>query len=198
MTKQDPLLTTPRLVLRQWQPSDLAPWTAMNQDLRVRQYLSGKALSDAQAAEQMRDRQDEITALGWGRWAAALRVAVGTLPAGTFVGCIGIGQVQFVAPFNPGPELAVELAWRLSHAAWGHGLAGEGALAAAAFAFERVGLKELVAFTALANTNSQRVMQKIGMTHTPTDDFDDPRSQESDPMRRHVLMRLKAQSKSAG
>jgi ribosomal-protein-alanine N-acetyltransferase len=35
------------------------------------------------------------------------------------------------------------------------------------------------------------VMEKLGMTHDPADDFDHPGLAEGHPMRRHVLYRLK-------
>jgi hypothetical protein len=35
-------------------------------------------------------------------------------------------------------------------------------------------------------------MEKIGMTHTASDDFDHPKLPEGDPLRRHVLYRLTA------
>jgi RimJ/RimL family protein N-acetyltransferase len=51
-------------------------------------------------------------------------------------------------------------------------------------------MDEIVSFTTTANTKSQRVMQKLGMTHDPADDFDHPRLPEGSPLRRHVLYRL--------
>jgi RimJ/RimL family protein N-acetyltransferase len=44
--------------------------------------------------------------------------------------------------------------------------------------------------TVPANTPSRRVMEKIGMTRNPRDDFDHPRLPAGDPLRRHVLYRL--------
>jgi ribosomal-protein-alanine N-acetyltransferase len=58
------------------------------------------------------------------------------------------------------------------------------------YAFEIVGLAEVVSFTAPGNVRSRRVMEKLGMTRNPADDFDHPRLPEGHPMRRHVLYRL--------
>jgi GrpB-like predicted nucleotidyltransferase (UPF0157 family) len=59
-------------------------------------------------------------------------------------------------------------------------------------AFHDLNLPEVVSFTAVQNKASQRVMEKIGMTHNPTDDFDHPRLPEGHALRRHVLYRITA------
>ena len=48
---------------------------------------------------------------------------------------------------------------------------------------------EIVSFTTVGNWRSRRVMEKLGMTHDPRDDFDHPRLPEGHPLRRHVLYR---------
>ena len=58
-------------------------------------------------------------------------------------------------------------------------------------AIEELGLDSVVSFTVPENLRSRRVMEKIGMTHDPRDDFDHPRLQDGHPLRRHVLYRLK-------
>lgn len=42
------------------------------------------------------------------------------------------------------------------------------------YAFEIIGLDALVSFTIPRNLRSRRVMDKLGMTHHPADDFDHP------------------------
>ena len=53
-----------------------------------------------------------------------------------------------------------------------------------------LGLDEIVSFTAPANVRSRAVMERIGMTHDPADDFDHPNLSEGHPLQRHVLYRL--------
>ena len=56
---------------------------------------------------------------------------------------------------------------------------------------EVVGVNELVAFTVPANTRSQAVMHRLGMTHDPSDDFDHPGLPAwGARYQRHVLYRL--------
>jgi RimJ/RimL family protein N-acetyltransferase len=103
-----------------------------------------------------------------------------------FAGFVGLSVPRFEAHFAP----CVEIGWRLAAQHWGHGYATEGARAALAFGFGTLGLEEIVAFTAPRNVRSRRVMEKIGMTYDPADDFDHPLLPEGHPLRRHVLYRI--------
>jgi ribosomal-protein-alanine N-acetyltransferase len=84
----------------------------------------------------------------------------------------------------------VEIGWRLATACWGHGYATEAARAALAFGFNALGLDEIVALTAPDNLRSRRVMERIGMTRNPADDFDHPVIPEGHPLRRCILYRI--------
>ena len=75
-----------------------------------------------------------------------------------FIGFVGLSAPTFEASFTP----CVEVGWRLAKAAWGHGYATEAARTAVADGFERLGLSEIVSFTATTNLASQRVMQRLG------------------------------------
>ena len=44
--------------------------------------------------------------------------------------------------------------------------------------------------TAAINMRSQRVMQRLGMTRDPRDDFENPRVEPGRPLRPHVLYRV--------
>jgi len=90
-------------------------------------------------------------------------------------------------PFTP----AREVGWRLAYDTWGHGYATEGAKAALAMAFDRLGWDEVVAVTALVNKRSERVMQRLGMVRDPNADFDHPRVPEGHLLRRHMLYRIR-------
>lgn len=121
---------------------------------------------------------------GFGMYAAELRSTE------AFIGFIGLNVPSFRAHFTP----CVEIGWRLSPEAWGQGLATEGALAVLKYAREVLALDELVSFTVPANTRSRRVMEKLGMSHDPRDDFDHPQLPPGHPLRRHVLYRLRLDS----
>jgi ribosomal-protein-alanine N-acetyltransferase len=153
----------------------------MNADPRVMEHFpapQSRAESDMLAGriEAHFDRH------GFGLWAVEI-------PGNTrFAGFIGLAVPRFEAHFTP----CVEIGWRLASEHWGHGYATEGALAALQFGFEVLGLREIVSFTVSRNVRSRRVMEKIGMTHNPADDFDHPSLPEGHPIQRHVLYRLAA------
>ncbi|MCB0976161.1 MAG: GNAT family N-acetyltransferase [Acidimicrobiales bacterium] len=72
----------------------------------------------------------------------------------------------------------------------GPGYATEAAKAVLADGFDRLRLGEIVSFTWEGNTASRRVMEKLGMTHDPSDDFDHPKLPTGHRLRPHVLYRL--------
>lgn len=106
---------------------------------------------------------------------------------GEFIGFIGLSVPAFQAAFTP----CVEIGWRLAASYWGRGLATEGACAVADYAFATLKLPELVSLTTAENLRSRRVMEKVGMTRDPAEDFDHPSLPKGHPLRQHVLYRLK-------
>jgi ribosomal-protein-alanine N-acetyltransferase len=82
---------------------------------------------------------------------------------------------------------AVEVGWRLAREAWGHGYATEAARAALDDGFSRVGLAEIVSFTAVSNRRSRAVMERLGLVRDPARDFDHPKLAADHPLRRHVV-----------
>ncbi|GAB2810870.1 GNAT family N-acetyltransferase [Streptomyces daliensis] len=175
-------LRTPRLLLRPWRPDDLAPFAELNADPEVTAHFPApldRAASDALAARVAGLIEEQ----GWGLW------AVEVVATGAFVGFTGLSRPAFEASFTP----AVEVGWRLARSAWGHGYATEAATAALDFAFDGLGLTEVVSFTAADNRRSVAVMERLGMTHDPRGTFDHPRLPADDPLRRHVLYRVTAE-----
>jgi len=92
---------------------------------------------------------------------------------------------SFEAHFTP----CVEIGWRLAREYWGRGYATEAARAALDFGFSRLGLEEIVSFTVPANLRSRSVMERLEMTHSPDDDFENPRIPQGHVLRHHVLYR---------
>lgn len=173
-------LRTARTLLRDWRDSDLPAWVAMNADPAVRRFFPSVQAEDEALSEATSIRAN-IALRGWGVWALQIPGAI------EFAGFVGLNVPNFEAPFMP----AVEMGWRLSRDAWGRGWASEAAAAAAAFAFDNLELDELVAYTTPDNEPSRRVMQRIGMRHDASGDFDRPGLDSSHPVRRHVLYRLR-------
>lgn len=102
-----------------------------------------------------------------------------------FVGFTGLAVPGFDVPGREGG--CVEVGWRLAAEHWGHGYAPEAARAALAFAWDGLGIDEVVSFTSVGNHRSRRVMEKVGMTHER--DFDHPRF-AGHRLENHVLYRI--------
>ena len=174
-----PEIRTARLLLRGWKDADRPPFAAVNADPAVMEHYPSplsRAESDALA-----DRiEAHFARHGFGLWAVEIP---GVAP---FAGYLGLSRPSFQAHFTP----CVEIGWRLARDFWGKGYATEGARAVLSFAFGRLGLDEVVSFTVPANLRSRRVMERIGMIHSPSDDFDHPLLPEGHRLRRHVLYRI--------
>jgi RimJ/RimL family protein N-acetyltransferase len=178
-----PHLLTPRLQLRSWREEDLPAFAALNADPRVMEFFP-KPLERAQSDALALRIRDHFVARGFGLW------AVEELERSEFIGFIGMTVPSFDAHFTP----CVEIGWRLAFTSWGRGYASEAASAALEFGFRQLNLTEIVSFTVPANLRSRRVMQRIGMTHDPRDDFDHPVLPPDHPLRRHVLYRARSAS----
>lgn len=166
-------IETARLVLRAWRDDDREAFAAMNADAEVMQHLPG-VLTPAES-DALFERMGQTNIF-----------AAETKHDGAMIGFIGLSKPRFEAHFTP----CIEIAWRLVVRAWGNGYATEGARASLAFGFDTLDLDEIVSFTVPANVRSIRVMERLGMTRSPHDDFDHPRLPEGHPLRRHVLYRL--------
>ena len=130
----------------------------------------------------MADRIEEhFRSNGFGLYAAELQTD------GRFIGYVGLHTPSFQAHFTP----CIEIGWRLASDVWGRGLATEGAHAVVRYGFQQLRLGEIVSFTVPANQRSIRIMQKLGMTRDPADDFEHPNLPADHPLRGHVLYRLR-------
>lgn len=173
-----PRLRGERVLLRGWEPDDLAPFAAMNADPRVMEHYPApltRGESDAFVRERI---AKQFAELGFGLWAVEVP---GVAP---FVGYVGLSVHTFDADFTP----CVEIGWRLAYEHWGMGYATEAARVAIEFGFAEAGLDEIVSFTTPANRRSVAVMERLGMTYAG--EFDHPRLPPGHRLRRHVLYRL--------
>jgi RimJ/RimL family protein N-acetyltransferase len=171
---------TERLLLRRWRDADLAPFAAMNADPRVMEHFPA-VLSREESDGRVERILAHFDRHGYAQWAVEIP---GVAP---FAGFIGLAVPGFDAHFTP----CVEIGWRLAVEYWGRGYATEGARAALEFGFTELKLSEIVSFTVPANIRSRQVMERLGMTHDPRDDFDHPSLADGHPLRRHVLYRIR-------
>jgi RimJ/RimL family protein N-acetyltransferase len=175
-----PTIATGRLLLRPWAEEDREPFAAMNADPDVMRFMT--RVLDRSASDALIDRIVAGWATdGFGLWAAERRFD------GRFIGFVGLSRPTFDAPFMP----AVEVGWRLARVSWGFGYATEGGAASLRYGFDVLGLEEIVSFTSAVNAPSRRVMERLGLTHDPADDFDHPSIEPGMVTRPHVLYRLR-------
>jgi RimJ/RimL family protein N-acetyltransferase len=175
-----PEIHTTRLILRCWRPDDLPAFAAINADQRVMEFL-GEPLTREQSDALAERIVAKIAQQGFGFWAVEIA------DVAPLIGFVGLDRPTFEAPFTP----TVEIGWRLDAAYWGHGYATEAARAVLDFGFDVAGLEEIVAFTTARNERSRRVMERIGMSRDPGDDFNHPSLAANDPLRAHVLYRVR-------
>jgi RimJ/RimL family protein N-acetyltransferase len=169
-------METERLILREWRDEDRDPFFALNSDPAVMEFLPAGTRADSDAAvERMIATQAEHGHCFW---------AVERKADGAFLGFCGPMPAR--EPLNE-----VELGWRLAREAWGHGYATEGARASLAWCWANLDTPTVMAITVPANLRSRRVMEKIGLTYVEGGDFDHPALPEGDPLRRHVLYRIR-------
>jgi RimJ/RimL family protein N-acetyltransferase len=154
------ILETDRLILRSWRKEDRDAFAALNADPEVMQDLGGPMTRRASDAKLDRYRAS-FEQHGFSRWAIEEK-------NGTFVGYAGVMPAAYDHPLAPHNQIG----WRLIRSAWGKGYATEAARAALDDVFTRVGLDEVLAYTAIDNLRSQAVMERLGLRRDPMLDFD--------------------------
>lgn len=149
MQKAELTLETPRLRMRQFQPSDLDEYAAMCADDEVMRHLgTGVTLSRADAWRSMAAILGHWQLLGYGMWALELKASRQL-----------IGRAGYLDP--PGWP-AFEVGWVLARAHWGQGYATEAAGRAMDHAFTRLGRDKVTSLIRPENHRSIRVAERLG------------------------------------
>jgi len=145
------VLESPRLRLRRLRSSDEQDLIALDSDPDVMRYVGSPA--GPRSADEIAKRLQ--------LWIAEDRGPLGFwVVEGRLDG--GFRGLCALIPMPSGGD--VELAYRLGRASWGRGLATEAARTLVEYAFEVVGLQQVVAVTYPDNRASQRVLEKVGFT----------------------------------
>ncbi|MEI8595356.1 GNAT family N-acetyltransferase [Photobacterium sp. Hal280] len=175
-------LQTERLIIRQWQADDHAPFAAMCADPNVMRYFPAP-LSEAESVQLAQKATALIEQNGWGFWAVERK------DTGQFIGLTGLHYQDLDIPDTP----FIEIGWRLAADQWGKGFAPEAAQAALRYAFESLQAPAVYAFTTLANQPSRRVMEKLGMTDCEKN-FMHPKLPHDHALAEHCLYRITRQA----
>tara|TARA_R110000868_G_scaffold174324_7_gene410950 strand:+ start:586 stop:1173 length:588 start_codon:yes stop_codon:yes gene_type:complete len=184
MSSPSLILTTERLILRTWQPSDIPLMAAISADPAVMEFFP--STQDLAATQRLvKLAIEHQTKHGYSLY------PVETKDSHEFIGFVGLLHPSFQIPnFKPKCLPITEIGWRLSQTHWGKGYATEAAKAVLHLAMMQLNLTEIISFTAAVNSRSRKVMEKIRLQHDINDDFDHPSLHAESVLKRHVLYRI--------
>jgi RimJ/RimL family protein N-acetyltransferase len=141
-------METPRLILRDFRPDDLPAYAALCFNHQVTRYLGGPKSAE-EARVEMLGISQFFAESGFGM------LAVERKGDAAFLGICGLSVETWYSD-------DLQIGWRLFPEHWGQGYATEAALAWRDLAFATA-VPRLVSISDAPNTQSHRVMQRIGM-----------------------------------
>ncbi|MCB0379144.1 MAG: GNAT family N-acetyltransferase [Bdellovibrionales bacterium] len=175
-----PSYRTERLILRPWKEEDFDFFAQLKSDHEVMRYFP-KLLGRQESNEVAHKIINSMNQNKFGIW------MVEETNHHERVGIVGLQRVNFAAHFTP----AVEVGWKLARQHWGKGYATEAARKSLELGFTDFGLEEIVALTIPENQASRKVMERLGMTYNPDEDFEHPKIEPGSRCSKHVIYRIK-------
>lgn len=173
---REPVIETARLILREWDDADRAPFAAMSRDAEVMRHFP--ATLDRAESDAMIDRiTHSIAAEGFGLWVLERK------DDGAFLGFTGLQTVRVESPIRDD----VEIGWRLARSYWGRGYAREAAEASLAWMWSNLDRQRVVSMTIADNAPSWGLMRRLGMERARHLDFEHPALAPGDRCRQHVV-----------
>jgi RimJ/RimL family protein N-acetyltransferase len=145
------LIRTKRLLLRHLHPGDIVPMCRIFGDAEVMRFGDG-VQSKEWVERWLRTCCEHYQTWGFGPYAAVER------SSREVIGYCGL----FYFP-DVGGQPEVEIGYRLVHTMWGKGYATEAAQEVRDYAFQKLGMKRLIAMIGPSNIASLRVAEKLGM-----------------------------------
>ncbi|UVW27499.1 GNAT family N-acetyltransferase [Massilia sp. H6] len=146
-------LTTARLRLEPVCSGHYAGLRVLNSDPAVMRLINGKPETPEETTAMIERVQGRWRSIGYSWW-SILEQESGEL--------VGAGCIQHL---GHDPANAHEIGWRLRPDRWGRGYASEAARRMAAFAFDALEAPLLVAICNPENSDSIRVMERLGMRY---------------------------------
>ncbi|HEY0149659.1 MAG TPA: GNAT family N-acetyltransferase [Allosphingosinicella sp.] len=159
------MIETERLRLRNWRPEDVVAFDTYTNTENVMRWLGG--VRSREALELVvRDRfiawQEDLGHTFW---------VVERKSDGAFLGFCGLK----VADDGGSPvEGNMEVGWRFREDVWGQGYAKEAAIASIDYAFDEIGVPQVIALTVEGNKASWGLMERLGMKRRPDLDYEGP------------------------
>lgn len=147
--KEKVIITTDRLVLREFSQQDVFGFFKLNDDPEVLKYTGDKAFIDAVEAEEFIKGYSHYQRHGYGRW------SIYTKNSNQYIGFCGLRYSE--------EKRETDIGFRIALNFWGYGYATESALAVIEFGFKQLALEKIVANVMLDNIASHSVIKKLGM-----------------------------------
>lgn len=144
------IIETPRLFLREFQPSDADAMFQLNEDWEVIQYTGDPPFNSVADARNFIESYSDYKKNGFGRWAVIVK------ESDEFVGWCGLKKHD---------DGMIDIGFRFFKKDWGKGYATESAMACLEYGFNRLGLNDIVGRAARNNVASIRVLEKLGMNY---------------------------------
>jgi ribosomal-protein-alanine N-acetyltransferase len=150
------MLETERLVLRNWQESDVNHYLVLSGDVGYNCFSRpGRFLvhTAEEAKTKVRERMALFDERKLGKFPIFLR------STGEFIGTCGMD------PFDLDGRPEVELGYRLCLKFWGQGYAKEAAAAMLGYGFSELKLSRIMAFALAQNKASLRILDQLGFRY---------------------------------
>ena len=140
------LLETSRLIIENFNNSDIPDWAKIENDADVRRFVDGKVLSLKEAGEYVEMIIRQYRTHGYGRYAVRLKEDKNI-----------IGMCGFLnEPYG------IDFGYRYSKDSWGKGLGFEAAKKVLEYGFLELALDKVLGLTAEQNYGSIRILEKLG------------------------------------
>jgi RimJ/RimL family protein N-acetyltransferase len=144
---------TSRLLLRRFHNEDLDELASVFSHPEVWIFPYGRAFDRAETQAFLDAQLEHWEECGFGCWTARPRADT------RLIGYVGLSVPTFLPEILP----AVEVGWRFTPSAWGHGYATEGAAVALDQAFTKLGLQQVCSLPQTDNPRSCLVAERLGM-----------------------------------
>ncbi len=140
------LLETNRIIVKNFNNSDISDWAKIENDAVIRRYVDGKVLSLKEAGEYVEMNTRQYQTHGYRRYPFRLK------ETRKLIGMCG---------FLNEPD-GIDFGYRYSNDSWGKGLGFEAAKEVLEYSFSKLGLEKVLGLTTEENVGSIRIFEKLG------------------------------------
>ncbi len=153
-----PIISTSRLIFREFSTEDAEDMFALNSNPKVIKYTGDKAFSSLEETIKVLINYDQYQKYGFGRWAVVDKAT------NSFLGWCGL-------KYHPESD-EVDLGYRFFEEHWGKGLATESSQACLEYGFKEIKLNRIIGRVVNENIASIKVLKKLDFQFCKSIDFD--------------------------